>query len=421
MPTSLLRSLACLVVAALAACGDPPAPTGIDTTPVVIRSDSVRCPFTSAQQSLEVLGCGVAVRGPWTAEVAVHGARAYTTTYASSTINRGNYVNIWDVTGNTPVLVDTLAIPGEVARTSDISISDDGALMVVSTETAGTLAIYELSGPTKPRLLTLYVVPGVGSPGIHTAKFARVAGTQYVFAQATSAARGVSIIDVSVPTAPRVVGMIAAANYIHDVFVRDGRAFVADWDAGVGIWDIGGGGRGGSVTAPVLISRAATLGGNAHNVWWFHDPTVSSATTRARYLFVGEEQGGIIGVSSAGDLHVIDISDIAAPREVAIYRVDGAGAHNFWMDEARGYLYAAFYNGGVRVLDVRGDLGGCTAAQRHPVGPCDLRLMGRERAVALTGGGAYIWGVQGSGFPLADAIYASDMRHGLWKFKAVTR
>ena len=414
--------LACVsTVLALGACSDPPPPLGVDTTPVVTTPDPVRCPFTTAQQSLEVLGCGIAVRGPWTAEVAVNGARAYTTTYASSSVARGNYVNIWDVSGAVPVLIDTLAIPGEVARTSDVAISDDATLMVVSTETAGTLALYELAGTARPRLLTLYAVPGIGSPGIHTAKFARVNGTQYVFAQATSAARGVSIIDVSRPETPQVVGVIRGVNYIHDVFVRDGRAFVADWDAGVGIWDVGGAGRGGSVSAPVEIGRAGTLGGNAHNVWWFHDPTVSSDATRARYLFVGEEQAGLIGERSSGDLHVVDISNAAAPREVAIYHVDGAGAHNFWVDEPRGFLYAAFYNGGVRVLDVRGDLSACTAAQRSPAGPCDLKLMGRERAIALTGGGAYIWGVQGSGQPQADAVYASDMRNGIWKFKAVTR
>lgn len=407
------------LLAAIAACGDPTPPSGVEGTPVV-TPDSARCPFTTAQESLQVLGCGVAVRGPWTAEVAVHGTRAYTTTYASSAVARGNYVNIWDVSGNTPVLIDTLAIPGEVARTSDIAISDDAALMVVSTETAGSLAIYELAGTAKPRLVTVFAVPGIGSPGIHTAKFGRVNGTQYVFAQATSAARGVSIVDLSQPASPRVVGTIPGANYIHDVFVRDGRVFVADWDAGVGIWDVGGGGRGGSVTMPVLMARAPTLGGNAHNVWWFHDPTVSSSATRARYLFVGEEQAGSIGTSSAGDLHVVDISNLAAPTEVAIYHVAGAGAHNFWMDEARGFLYAAFYNGGVRVLDVRGDLSACTPAQRSPSGPCDLRAMGRERAVALTGGGTYIWGVQGTG-PLGDAVYASDMRNGIWKFKAVTR
>lgn len=401
------------MLATASACGEPTAELTDPITP-----GPVSCPFTSAQESIHVLGCGAAARGPWTAEVAVHGARAYTTTYAYSSqgTDAGNHVNIWDVSGAAPQLVDTLAIPGAVARTSDVSISDDGTVMVVSTEPAGTLAIFALAGTARPQLLALWSVPGVGSPGIHTAKLARVNGRLHLFAQATSAAGGVSIVDMSAPAAPQYVGRIAAANYIHDVFVRDGLAFVADWDAGVGIWDIGGGGRGGTTSTPVLVSRAATLGGNAHNVWWFHDPTVAAGAARARYLFVGEEQGGSIGVSSSGDLHVVDISVVDAPREVAIYRVTGAGAHNFWMDEARGILYAAFYNGGVRALDVRGDLGSCTTAQRAANGLCDLRLMGREKGVALSTGGAYIWGVQFAG----DALYASDMLNGIWKLRPVT-
>ena len=403
------RSCAALAVL-LAACGDPSAPAG---------PGPVSCPFTTAQQSLVVLGCGATPPGPWTAEVAVHGARAYTTTYNFSATgpDAGNVVNVWDVRGSNPLLVDTLRIPGAVARTSDVSIADDGSIMVVSTEPAGTIAIYALDGSARPALLTLWSVPGVGSSGIHTAKLARVDGRLHLFAQSTATSPGVAIIDMSNPAVPQVVGRIAAANYIHDVYVRGGLLFAADWHAGVAIWDIGGGGRGGSVSAPVLVSRAATLGGSVHNVWWFHDPSAPAGTNGARYIFVGQEgPGGIVGATSSGDLHVVDISDLAAPREVAIYHVADAGAHNFSMDEARGILYAAFYNGGVRALDVRGDLSACAPSER--IGAlCDLRLMGRERAFALSSGGAFIWGVQFAG----DAVYASDMYHGIWKLQPVVR
>lgn len=397
--------LVLLLLAAVTACGDPTRP-GEDTT----GGGGITPP-----EALPVLGHGVATPGPYTAEVAVAGSRAYTTTYASSSIHRGNIVNIWDVSGNAPVLVDTLVIPGSVARTSDISIADDASLMVVSTEPAGTLAIFELAGTTKPRLIVNWPVPGVGSPGIHTAKLARVGGTLYAFAQGTSPAQGVHIIDLSVPAAPVVRGRIAAANYIHDVFVRDGIAFAADWDAGVAIWDLGGGGAGGTVAAPVLIGRAATRGGNAHNVWWFHDPSAGAAVQK-RYIIVGEEQSGIIGSSSAGDLHVVDISTVGAPQEVAVYHVDGAGTHNVSVDEARGILYAAYYNGGVRALDIRGDLSVCTAAQRTAAGLCDLQKMGREKAVGLATG-TYVWGVQFAG----GAVYASDMLSGIWKLQPVVR
>lgn len=414
MTRLLVRVVFAASLSVTLACSDSAGPDPVDTTGPA--QQLVPCAVQTPQQTLPVLGCGIALRGPYTAEVAARGTRAYTTTYTySATVGAGNVVNVWDVSGDTPALVDTLQVGGDVSRTSDVSISDDGSLMVVSTEPAGTLAIYQLSGTAKPQLITLWAVPNVGSPGIHTVKLARVAGKLYAFAQGTSAARGVSIIDMSAPAAPVVVGQIPAANYIHDVFVRDGLAFVADWDAGVGIWDVGDGRRGGSPAQPVLLGRAPTRGGNAHNVWWFHDP--AAAAGGRRYIFVGEEQAGSIGSSSAGDLHVVDISDVAAPREVAIYRVTGAGAHNFSMDEAQGILYAAFYNGGVRALDVRGDLAACTDAQRESGGSCDLRAMGRERAFALSGGGTFVWGVQFDG----TAVYASDMLNGIWKLRAVTR
>jgi hypothetical protein len=158
------------------------------------------------------------------------------------------------------------------------------------------------------------------------------------------------------------------------------------------------------------------VGGQVHNAWWFHDPTVTS--NARRYVFVGEEGPASFFSESSGDIHVVDISDLANPREVAFYSVQGAGTHNFWMDEPRGVLYAAYYNGGVRALDVRGDLGTCSLAQRSADGRCDLGLMGRELATGLTGGQAVsIWSVQYAG----GYLYASDMLSGLWKMEPVVR
>jgi hypothetical protein len=86
------------------------------------------------------------------------------------------------------------------------------------------------------------------------------------------------------------------------------------------------------------------------------------------------------------------------------------------MDEPRGVLYAAYYNAGVRALNVRGDLGTCTPGQRAPDGRCNLGLMDRELATGLTAGQAVsIWGVQYSG----GFVYATDMLSGLWKLEPV--
>jgi subtilisin family serine protease len=84
-------------------------------------------------------------------------------------------------------------------------------------------------------------------------------------------------------------------------------------------------------------------------------------------------------------------------------------------------LYAAYYNGGVRALDVRGDLKTCLPSQQQftstgNITRCDLRLMGREIGVGLVdlNRGVYVWGVQ----YLGGTIYASDMVNGIWKLKA---
>jgi hypothetical protein len=153
-------------------------------------------------------------------------------------------------------------------------------------------------------------------------------------------------------------------------------------------------------------------------VWWFQD--AAGGANAKRFMFVGEEApgNGSLLNSSNGDIHVVDVSTMAAPREVAFYHVDNAGTHNFSVDEQRGILYAAYYNAGVRALDIRGDLSTCTADQKSTDGRCDLKKMGRELAAGLQSNGAvFIWGVHFDG----NFVYASDMLNGLWKLEAANR
>jgi len=201
--------------------------------------------------------------------------------------------------------------------------------------------------------------------------------------------------------------------FVHDVFVRDGILMTALWTDGISIFDIGGGGKGGSVASPVLLGNTTVFGGRVHNIWWFHDPGSGSR----QYAFVGEEATGAIGSGSSGDIHVIDVSNFATPHEVGFYNVPGAGTHNFFVDESKGILYAAYYNAGVRALNIRGDLGGCAPNLKSADGRCDLRKMGREVGHGLTDETmpVYIWGVYKDGAKL----YATDMLNGLWKLEAV--
>lgn len=203
-----------------------------------------------------------------------------------------------------------------------------------------------------------------------------------------------------------VTSVPVEANYgIHDQFFRDGLVFVSAWNSGLKIYDVGNGISAGTVRAPALVSTIVTAangiagGAQVHNAWWFWNPT----TNQKRYLFVGQEGPGSVGSSSSGDIHVVDVTNLRQPVEVAFFHMQNvngspAGTHNFWMDEAAQVLYAAYYNGGVVALDVSGTLTGDLAA--------------REIARIRPGGNStYTWGVMVHG----GSIYASDMLSGFYQ------
>lgn len=372
----------------------------------------------SSQQPIAIPTLGSAIVAErHTAEVAAFGNLAYTTTWGNKNGLRGNALKVWNVAGNTPILVDSVIIPG-VGTVSDVQISDDGSLLVTSLEnsspnTLNGIAIYNRTTP-KPTLIT-HFTPLNARAGVHTLKLGRVNGRHYAFLSVNSPA--LMIVDITNPAAPvEVLNRTMGLPFIHDVFIRDGILFTALWNDGMTIWDVGGAGRGGSPQNPVQVGNVRTVNGSVHNIWWFHDPRTGSK----KYAFIGEEGPASLFTRATGDVHVVDVSDMSNPREVAFFRPDSAtsstgfnpsGAHNFDMDEESGILYASFYNGGVRALDVRGDLETCTAAQKSADGRCNLRLMGREVGIGLVSTPTFVWGVKMVG----NALYASDMRFGIHK------
>jgi hypothetical protein len=379
---------------------------------VACNSDNAMLPPTGSQP-LVVLGQGV-VTDRYTGEIWVRGNVAYTTTWGSRDAP-GNAVNIWDVSGDVPTLVNTVIVPN-AATLGDVQASDDGQLLIVATEYSpdGSIMIYSLADPVHPQLISRYAT-ALTSPGVHTAEVQRVNGKLYAFLSVDpgggSQARLV-IVDLSNPVAPTQVFTAVMGNpFVHDVYVRDGILITALWNQGITIWDIGGVGAG-SIANPIPLGSLVTVGGEVHNVWWYHN----AVTGAKRYAFVGQEGFTSIGFSSTGDIHVVDVSNFAAPREVAFFHLDGAGTHNFSVDESRGILYAAYYNGGVRAIDITGDLSSCAAANRSLDGRCDLASMGREVANGLAEQQpVFVWGVQ----LLGGRVYASDMLNGIWKLAQV--
>ena len=351
--------------------------------------------------TLAVVGGGNNVPGQYTSDLWVHGSHAYTGTWGGAKGRLGNVVRIWrlDPTG-APQAAGALEVPN-ITTVSDVEVSADGGVLLFSAEggTEEGLYLYDLTDPESPALLDHVVVPA----GIHTATLAEIGGRRYAFAARNPGEPALLIYDVTDPSAMTLTATVPVpANYgIHDTFVRDGIAFVFAWNTGVILYDVGNGLKGGSPATPVEISRLrpsanGVAGGPAvHNGWWFHNPVGGER----RYLFVGQEGPGVVGAASSGDIHVLDVSDLAAPREVAFFHLDGAGTHNFWMDEERQVLYAAYYNAGVVALDVSGELAG------------DLhdRLLARIQPGGAEG--TFTWGVMlGNGW-----LYASDMLTGLWQ------
>lgn len=196
------------------------------------------------------------------------------------------------------------------------------------------------------------------------------------------------------------------ANYgIHDTFVRDGIAFLCVWHTGVTILDVGGGGLGGTPENPVVMSTFTPTPGSLgapsiHNAWWFHNAT----NGQRRYLFLGQEGPQTIGAASSGDIKVLDVSNLRSPVEVAFFRVPGAGAHNFWVDEQRQVLYSAYYNAGVVALDISGTLTG------------DLGARQLAKVAPGGAGNTYVWGVMLAG----GRLYASDVMSGFWQLDPQT-
>jgi hypothetical protein len=315
----------------------------------------------------------------------------------------------WDVTD--PANIEKVNEVQVDARTvNDVKVSADGELAVISREGASN----RRNG---------FVVVGVGNPregvpvlseftdqltgGVHNAFVAE----DHVYA--LSAGRRYDIVSIEDPRNPERVGRFeleTQGHSVHDVWVSDGIAFSSNWTDGVVAVDVGGGGRGGTPERPVELGRYAYPNGWNHAAFPYR-----SQSTGKFYLFAGDEAypyGGLandaddaqLPFRTAGWIHVIDWSDWDHPQEVARYQVPEAGSHNIWVEDDVLYV-GYYYPGGLRVVDVSGELMG------------DLYRQGREiaRFVPFEPDGfapnaPFVWGPQ----PYKGHVFFTDYNSGLW-------
>jgi hypothetical protein len=360
-------------------------------------------PATRAE-GLEVLGAG-AVPRPVT-DLWVHGDYAYSGTSsggcggssAPCSSIPGSLI-VWRLGGGgIPALLDSVALPGP--HTNDVKVSPGGDYLVVSqerVEATNGIVVLGLADPAAPTILA-HFTDGL-ERGVHNLWLENIAGTDYAFVveDGSGAGSGLHVLDLSDPAAPApVTTWQGGSSQIHDVYVRDGLAFVSHWDDGLFILDVGNGMAGGSPVDPVTVGSLVMSGGNTHNAWYWPAGEV---------VFVGEERGALsTDTTDVGQLHVVDVRDPRDPREIATYKIPGETPHNFWLDEDNEILYAGWYGRGVRVLDVSGTLSG------------DLGAAGREIGFLEPSGSkglGSIWAPQLH----RGVLYLSDIYHGLWAVK----
>lgn len=330
---------------------------------------------------------------------------AYTGTWGGCVACYGDRLYVWDVTSrSSPVLTDSVMVDARVVN--DVKVNAAGTVAVMTREGASTrrngIVVLDLADPAHPTVASEFTESLTG--GVHNTFID--GDIVYAVHNGTQSLHAIDISDPAVPSRLGEYRLPGATSILHDVWVDDGIAYLSYWNDGLVILDVGNGIAGGSPSTPQLVSRFTyrtqvngMLFGNTHVAL----PYTNDAGNR--YVFVGDEIFLSDGVQRepAGYIHVLDVSDIRNPVEVAKYDVANAGAHNVWAHDD--ILYVAYYDGGLRAVDIAGTLEG------------DLIEAGREiGALSTTDGDGFIpdraftWGPQ----YFEGYVFASDHHSGLW-------
>ncbi len=352
-------------------------------------------PVTPEEATFELVGTG-RVTDRFTADIWVHGTHAYTgSVFLGNSRAIGNILYAWDISDpSAPRITDSVVVVAN--RVNDIKVNASGTVGVMTHESSADglngVTLLDLADPAHPTVITRYTA-GL-ERGVHNVW---IDGTTLYVAQDGPVGVGhLHIVDISTPAAPVTIAEYSnPAGFIHDVLVRDGLAFLSFWDAGLIILDVGNGMAGGSPGNPQEVS-SILLDGQTHNAWYWPERAL---------VFVGEEEFAGNAPAAPGILHVVDVSDLTQPRQIATYRteVNSEPPHNFWMDEARGILYVAWYGEGLLALDVTGELSG--QLERQP------RLIAKAFpfGVGAQTGGTRVWAPQLHN----GLIYVSDLNNGI--------
>jgi hypothetical protein len=317
------------------------------------------------------------------------------------------------------VKTDSIKVDARVIN--DVTVSPDGRYGVLSREGASNrvngVVILDLANPAHPKVAATFDEQLTG--GVHN----MFATNDYLFA--ISNGDKYVIIDVRDIYHPKYAGEYDHPNSrVHDVWVHDGIAYSSEWGTGVVAVDVGNGKWGGSIAQPKLIATFPTTSGATHEVF----PYIQKATGKV-YLFLGDEimsrQGrvwegtnylqninakGGVPQTSAGYTHIIDFTDPENPKNIAKYHQEEFGSHDIIVQDD--VMYQAYYDGGLRIVDVSGELLGNLAEQRREIAvykPFDPQ--------GYTANASFVM----NAMPWKGHIIFTDFNSGLWAAKLEPR
>ena len=391
----------------VASAGDLLARTVIEVTP------------REAVQEVQVLGQG-SVSDVHTSDLWIYEGNDGRDYAVTGTWGANGWAYFWDVTEPTNIF-KTDSIHVDARTVNDVKVSPDARYAAISREGASNrrngAVILDLTDPAHPVIASTFDTNGV-TGGVHNMfatedhLFALAGGDKYV------------IIDVTDLSNPRYVSEYNHPDSrVHDVWVHDGVAYSSEWGNGVVVVDVGNGRWGGSIEKPVFVTNVPYPVGATHAAFpYFQEETGKF------YLFLGDEimnrQGAAWGGAGLGNIpeqggtpsvtrgyvHIIDFTDPEHPVDVARYEASEFGTHNLWVEDD--VLYVAYYEGGVRTVDVSGELMGNLATQGR-----EIAVYKAHDPAGYVANAPMAWGPQ----PYKGNLFFSDFNSGLWSVKVMPK
>lgn len=380
-----------------------------------VAENTIRVNGRNVQKNLKVVGHGL-VSDVHTSDLWIWEGVDGKDYAVTGTWGANGEAYFWDVTDpSNMTIIDTVTVD---ARTvNDVKISEDGRIGVLTREGASNrkngIIILDVSDPHNVSIISEYNQGLTG--GVHNAFIYQ----DHVFA--VNNGRRYDIIDISDPKNPKTVSRFeldTPGHAIHDVWVENGIAYSSNWDDGIVAVDVGSTPDAQSPerhnTGAGSFDNPVKLGSYAYPSGWNHAAfPFKSQSTGDFYVIAGDEAfpNGINiedkPTVPAGWMHFVKFEQgWDSPKEVARYQIPEAGTHNFWVKDDT--LYIAYYNAGLRVVDISGELMGNLYEQGREI----AKFVPYDRRSKIPNA-AMTWGPQ----PYKGHIFISDWNSGIWALK----